>query len=314
VAPAPAPAPSGPITIWWPTPGAVVSGTQPFKALLNGYSLSAYTMYWQVDGGQLNVMPDNYVDAPHKEALVNFAGWTWLGQGPYTITFAAKDSKGRTIASMSTPIYVTQTQNSTSGLPTVPAAPSNLTASAGNAQVSLSWSAVSGATSYNVEYSTTSGGPYQTITPSVTGTSYTQTGLNNGVNYYYVVTAQNATGQSSLSNQASVTPVAPAPAPAPSGPITIWWPTPGAVVSGTQPFKALLNGYSLSAYTMYWQVDGGQLNVMSDNYVDAPHKEALVNFANWTWRGQGPYTIGFVAKNSNGALIAQTTTPIYVTH
>ncbi|MFN2513924.1 MAG: hypothetical protein ABR568_21220, partial [Pyrinomonadaceae bacterium] len=49
--------------------------------------------------------------------------------------------------------------------PTPPAAPTGLTATAGNAQVALSWTASSGATSYNVKRSTTSGGPYTTIAP-----------------------------------------------------------------------------------------------------------------------------------------------------
>src|ERR1035441_6059567 len=39
-----------------------------------------------------------------------------------------------------------------------PAAPTNLVATAGNGQVGLSWSGSSGATSYNVKRSTTSGG------------------------------------------------------------------------------------------------------------------------------------------------------------
>ena len=47
-----------------------------------------------------------------------------------------------------------------------PPAPTNLVATAGNAQVGLSWSASSGATSYNVQRSTTSGGPYTTIAKS----------------------------------------------------------------------------------------------------------------------------------------------------
>ena len=87
-----------------------------------------------------------------------------------------------------------------------PAAPTGLSATAGNAQISLSWSAVSGATSYNVKLSTTNGGPYTTVS-SPTGTSFTNTGLTNGTTYYYVVTALNANGESANSNQASATPV-----------------------------------------------------------------------------------------------------------
>jgi fibronectin type 3 domain-containing protein len=90
---------------------------------------------------------------------------------------------------------------------TPPAAPANLTATAGNAQVSLSWTASSGATSYTVKRSTTSGGPYTDVASGITGTSYTNTGLTNGTTYYFVVTASNSGGQSGNSNQASATPV-----------------------------------------------------------------------------------------------------------
>jgi len=86
-----------------------------------------------------------------------------------------------------------------------PPVPANLQATAGNAQVSLTWTASAGATSYNVKRSTTSGGPYTQIA-SPTTTSYTDTGLSNGTTYYYVVTAVNASGESAISNRASATP------------------------------------------------------------------------------------------------------------
>jgi fibronectin type 3 domain-containing protein len=88
---------------------------------------------------------------------------------------------------------------------TVPAAPAALSATPGNAQVALSWSASGGATSYRVKRSTTSGGPYTSVaTP--TSTTYTNTGLTNGTTYYYVVTAMNAAGESGNSPQASASP------------------------------------------------------------------------------------------------------------
>ena len=89
----------------------------------------------------------------------------------------------------------------------VPAAPTNLTATAGSGQVGLSWSASSGATSYNVKRSTTSGGPYTTIA-SPTTTSYTDTGVTNGTTYYYVVSGVNTAGESANSSQVSATPTA----------------------------------------------------------------------------------------------------------
>ncbi|MBW5449425.1 glycoside hydrolase [Cohnella sp. CFH 77786] len=89
---------------------------------------------------------------------------------------------------------------------TVPAAPTGLNATAGNAQVALSWTASSGAASYNVKRATTSGGPYTTVATGVTSTGYTNTGLTNGTTYYYVVSAVNSAGESANSSQASATP------------------------------------------------------------------------------------------------------------
>ena len=86
-----------------------------------------------------------------------------------------------------------------------PAAPTGLTATAGDQQVALAWTASTGATSYNVKRSTTNGGPYTTVA-SPTTAGYTDTGLTNGTAYYYVVSAVDAAGESANSNQASATP------------------------------------------------------------------------------------------------------------
>ena len=99
---------------------------------------------------------------------------------------------------------------------TSPAAPTGMTATGGNAQVSLNWSASSGATSYNVKRATVSGGPYSTVVTNVTATGYLNNGLTNGTAYYYVVTALKSGAESGVSNQASATPQIPAPA-APTG-------------------------------------------------------------------------------------------------
>jgi hypothetical protein len=93
-----------------------------------------------------------------------------------------------------------------------PAAPAGLQATAGNAQISLTWIASSGATSYNVKRSTTNGGPYTKIA-SPTTASYIDTSLINGTPYYYVVTAVNSAGESNPSVQATATPTAPVPVP-----------------------------------------------------------------------------------------------------
>jgi fibronectin type 3 domain-containing protein len=95
-----------------------------------------------------------------------------------------------------------------SGGTTIPAAPTGLVATAGNAQVSLSWSGSTGATLYYVKRATTSGGPYTQISsPAVT--TYTDTVLTNGTKYFYVVSAYNSAGQSANSAEVNATPTAP---------------------------------------------------------------------------------------------------------
>jgi hypothetical protein len=91
--------------------------------------------------------------------------------------------------------------------PPPPAAPTGLTATAGDTQVSLTWNTVAGAASYTIKRSTTSGGPYTTIQSNVTTTSFTNTGLTNGTTYYYVVSAVNTQGESANSSQVSGVPV-----------------------------------------------------------------------------------------------------------
>jgi hypothetical protein len=186
--------------------------------------------------------------------------------------------------------------------PPPPSAPTDVTAVAGSTQVSLTWSAANGATSYNVKRSTTSGGPYTTVASGVTGTAYTNTGLINGTTYYYVISSVGASeGQNSA--QVSAMPV---------NTISVWWPTQNATLSGLQPFKALFQGAALSSYKMYWSVDGRKQNLMANSQVDGPHKEAAVDVTGWNWRGTGPYTITFVAKDLKNRVIAQANVTIYV--
>jgi fibronectin type 3 domain-containing protein len=93
----------------------------------------------------------------------------------------------------------------------LPLPPTNLSANAGNAQVSLTWTASPGAASYNMYRSTTNGGPYAKIASGIVSTNTTDTGVTNGTTYYYVVTAVNTGGESGYSGQASATPQAPLP-------------------------------------------------------------------------------------------------------
>ncbi|MBW7885692.1 MAG: alpha-amylase, partial [Caldilineaceae bacterium] len=84
-----------------------------------------------------------------------------------------------------------------------PAAPANLAVAEGDGQLGLTWDAVSDAAAYRVYRSPVTGGGYVQVA-EVTGTSYTDTGVTNGLIYFYVVTAVDAAGnEGAASSEAS---------------------------------------------------------------------------------------------------------------
>ena len=92
---------------------------------------------------------------------------------------------------------------------TAPTTPAGVVASPGNGQATIAWTAVPGATSYNIYWSTTTG-----VTPAtaankknVTANTFIVTPLTNGTQYFFVVTAVNSSGESAPSSQVSSTPV-----------------------------------------------------------------------------------------------------------
>ena len=87
-----------------------------------------------------------------------------------------------------------------------PPVPTGVTASSGNNAYSVvRWNASSGATAYNVKRSASVTGFYATIA-TTTGLSFTNTGLTNGLEYYYKVAAVGSGGPSSDSSYAGATP------------------------------------------------------------------------------------------------------------
>jgi subtilase family serine protease len=88
-------------------------------------------------------------------------------------------------------------------------APTGLTATAGAGQVSLKWTASSGATSYNVYEGTAPNSENATaVKTGITATSTVVTGLSDGTSYYFVVKAVGSGGTTSpASNEANAKPV-----------------------------------------------------------------------------------------------------------
>jgi hypothetical protein len=113
-----------------------------------------------------------------------------------------------------------------------PAAPLNLTATAADAAVLLTWNAATNAdhSFYSVYRSITSGGPYTLLAPNITATGFTNAALTNGTPYHFVVTATDLVGnESDPSNQATATPVTSLPPPwvyvaMTNGTLSVSWP------------------------------------------------------------------------------------------
>ncbi len=143
---------------------------------------------------------------------------------------------------------------STPPVPTVPAAPAGVIATGGTNQVTLSWGAVSTATSYNVYYATTSGVTKANGTRIANSTSpAVQTGLTAGTAYYYIITAVNSAGEGAASVQVAATTLAVVPNPtAPAAPTAVT--AAGGANLATIIWPAVSGAAS---YNVYWSTTTG---------------------------------------------------------
>jgi fibronectin type 3 domain-containing protein len=102
-------------------------------------------------------------------------------------------------------------------MPPLPAAPSGLTAAAGDGKVTLKWTASSTANVYYWLDSRPAGGTWQrAVYPIGTCCSFVYSGLADGTTYEFRLEATNVAGDSAPSNTASAKPMPPLPA-APNG-------------------------------------------------------------------------------------------------
>jgi fibronectin type 3 domain-containing protein len=184
------------------------------------------------DGGQVNnsvsatvtkngavVGSDGVYVPPVVARLANYIGRSyWSGDGYFAGDIAEIIVYNRKLsATEQTAINTYLSEKYGLGAPP-PAlnAPSGLSAVTGDAQISLSWTTVSGATGYRLYRRTTSSGPYTQIHEG-SATVYTDTAVVNWTTYRYVATAYNANQESPNSPEVVATP-APQPLNAPGAP------------------------------------------------------------------------------------------------
>ena len=178
---------------------------------------------------------DGTVSRQYMGALPATGGWIRLA-----VPASAVGLGGTTVSGMAFTLYGGQADFDQAGVVSAPAAPSGLTATAGNGQVALNWTASSGASSYKL-YRSTSSGTELLVASGVTGTSYMNIGLSNGTTYYYEVTAVNSNGESAMSNQVSATPQA-------ASTVSAAFVKNDAATQGTWSSAYGADGYDISQY------------------------------------------------------------------
>jgi glucan endo-1,3-alpha-glucosidase len=164
------------------------AGQRVFNVAINGTNVLSNFDIFATAGAQ-------------NKATIKEATSTADSSGRITIAFSQGSADNPEIAALE--IYGT----GSSGPPAIPATPTGLAATAGSAQVLLSWNASARATSYSIYRSTTSNGEgTSALSSGVTGTSFTDTGLANGTTYFYKVASVNSAGTSAQSTEVSATP------------------------------------------------------------------------------------------------------------
>ena len=188
-----------------PSPPDTSPPTPPSNLVATPTGATQINLSWSASGDDVGVTA--YAIYRDGGLLTTVAGTTFSDTAvapttTYTYSVYALDAAGNQSAQ-------SNLSGAETGAPAAPAAPSGLTASAVSpSQVSLSWTASSGASSYKIQQSPDGSTGWTQVGTSTT-TAFTDTGLSPSTTYYYRVLASNTAGDSSPSNVASATTAAP---------------------------------------------------------------------------------------------------------
>ncbi|HEY1787381.1 MAG TPA: autotransporter-associated beta strand repeat-containing protein [Verrucomicrobiae bacterium] len=201
----------GAVTPWTLYIFSVSGGTGTLLASYSGLLGSSFTANGWIDFSGLSV--NLAANTTYAFAVSTSAS----GSGPYTgfenTTTAVTGGDAVLVNAVSGAITAVTGFNGVFDLGLSPIAapgpPTGVTATPGNNQVTLSWTAPGGiVTGYDIYRSTTSGSGYSLLAAGsgVSGSPFTDTTAANGTTYYYVITSLNGSLQSSDSSQVNATP------------------------------------------------------------------------------------------------------------
>ena len=176
--------------------------------------------------------------------------------------------------------------------PVTPASPGTPTASGITpTSATLSWSAVSGATSYAL-YEGATPTSLALVNSAITGTSTTVTGLTPSTGYYFALSATNSAGASAVGSSTLVTTTA---LSAPSAPTALSGTSGNTSVSLKWTAPASTGGSPITGYTVYYATtSGGELQ--GSSLASATTSTTVSGLTNGT-----PYYFEVVATNTIGS-------------
>lgn len=146
----------------------------------NSADVASYNIYWSETAG---LTTENGILISNIESPYNHTGRTFGTTYYYIVTSVNSLGEGPASEEVSATL--------------IPTAPTNVSALMGGDKIIISWSDVFGAESYNIYWGESPG-----VTPtngtriSNAASPYTHTNLTPGITYYYIVTAENETGES----------------------------------------------------------------------------------------------------------------------
>jgi hypothetical protein len=266
----------------------------PIAAASNGAAFVSWS--WPVDNGGASISAFTVTASPGGQRTTvagtrTSATLSGLTNGTsYSFTVAASNSVGTGPSSGSTNAVVPVNNG-----PTVPGAPTAVTATAGNAQASVSWTAPSsnGGASITGYTVTSSPGNFQATTTGAT--SATVGGLANGTAYTFAVTATNSVGTGPASGPSnSVSPTGPPTVPgAPTGvsalagntQASVSWVAPGS--NGGSP----LTGYTVTS-------SPGNFTVTASPNVTTATVTGLTNGTGYTFTVAATNSVGTGAQSA----------------
>jgi len=259
----------------------------------NGSALTGFTVRYSTDGGtSWTTVGTSYSSSP---AVV-----TGLTNGTsYVFDVAATNGVGTgTYSSASTGVVPAG----------VPAVPTGVTATRGNAQATVSWTNPSGngaaLTGFQIRYSTDNGSTWSAGAPYSSSPAIV-TGLTNGTSYVFEVAATNAVGTGSYSTQSAA--VVPARAPAAPGSVTATRGNASASVSWTTPAD---NGSAITSYVVRYSTDGTHWTPAAQSYDGSPATvTGLTNGTSYVFDVAAVNAIGTGTFSAASSSVTPATTP-----